>query len=113
MKQLMQYKSYRAKIEYDAEDNIFVGKVIGINDSLNFHGSNVVELKKAFEDSIEDYIDMCAHFGKEPEKEYKGSFNVRIPPELHRQIDNSATAEGVSLNQFIIDILENFYSTTK
>ena len=72
MNSLMSYKGYRAKIEFDPEDEIFVGHVLGINDSLNFHGASVKELIQAFHDCIENYLEYCKQCGKAPEKEYKG-----------------------------------------
>ena len=66
---LMECKGYHAKIEYDQEDNIFVGHVLGINDSIIFHGYSVDELTKEFSNAIDNYIDYCAKSGKVPEKE--------------------------------------------
>ena len=67
----MEYHGYHAQIEYDDENQIFVGSVIGINDSLNFHGYSVQELKAAFEQSVDNYLEVCRSLGKEPEKEYR------------------------------------------
>ena len=83
---MMEYKGYHASIRYSDEDKLFVGEVIGINDSLGFHGSSVDELEQMFHQSIDNYLDMCAEFGKAPDKEYKGQFNVRIPSNLHRSV---------------------------
>ena len=98
---LMEYKGYHAKIEYDQEDKIFVGHVIGINDSVNFHGRSVDELNVEFENAISNYLDYCKQAGKEPEKEFKGSFNIRIKPEQHRKIALYAADEGITINQFV------------
>ena len=106
----MEYKGYHAQIEFDAEDGIFVGKVYGITDSLNFHGTSVSELEEMFHQSIDNYLAMCAEYNKIPDKEFKGSFNVRISPELHREISLQAAQEGMSLNQFVLKALENFLS---
>lgn len=110
MNKLLEYNGYHAKVELDAEDGIFVGSVIGIEDSLNFHGKSVDELKAAFKICMDDYLEMCAHFHKDPNKEYKGSFNVRIPPELHKKLDISASNLGIPLNQLVSHALESFYS---
>ena len=77
---LMEYEGYHAKIEFDQEDQIFVGHVLGINDSINFHGHSVQELTIEFHNSVNNYVDYCVQIGKEPEREFKGSFNVRIKP---------------------------------
>ena len=90
MSKMMEYHGYHAQIEYDAEDEIFVGKVFGLADSLNFHGTSVSELEDMFHQSIDNYLQMCAETGKAPEKEFKGSFNIRISPELHKEISLQA-----------------------
>ena len=107
MSKLMEYNGYHAQIEYDAEDELFVGKVYGITDSLNFHGTSVAELEAMFHQSIDNYLAMCAEAGKVPDKEFKGSFNVRISPELHREISFHAAEEGITLNQYVVKALEN------
>lgn len=112
-KNLLEYKGYHAKVELDMEDKIFVGTVIGIDDSLNFHGSSVSELKKVFENSIDNYLEMCAQIGKEPNKEYKGSFNVRIGSELHKQVELASEENGITLNQYIINALKSSLQENK
>ena len=107
MSKMMEYKGYHAQIEYDNEDEIFVGKVFGITDSLNFHGTSVSELEEMFRQSIDNYLEMCAAAGKTPDREFKGSFNVRISPELHRGIALRAAEEGITLNQYVLNALES------
>ena len=102
----MAYNGYHAQIEYDAEDELFVGKVYGITDSLNFHGTSVAELEEMFHQSIDNYLAMCAETGKQPDKEFKVSFNIRISPELHREISLQAAEEGITLNQYVLKALE-------
>ncbi|MBQ8074816.1 MAG: type II toxin-antitoxin system HicB family antitoxin [Oscillospiraceae bacterium] len=106
MSKMMAYNGYHAQIEYDAEDELFVGKVYGITDSLNFHGTSVAELEEMFHQSIDNYLAMCAETGKQPDKEFKGSFNIRISPELHREISLQAAEEGITLNQYVLKALE-------
>lgn len=110
MSHMLEYKDYHAIVSFDAEDKIFVGEVFGINDSLNFHGSSVQELEEMFHQSIDNYLALCAEIGKAPEKEFKGTFNVRLTPELHRKIALKAAEAGISLNQFVNRALE--YSAT-
>lgn len=69
----MEYKGYYAKIEYDEDDNLFVGQVLGINDSLNFHGTSVSELQESFHNSIDNYLSLCKQIRKKPEKEFRYS----------------------------------------
>ena len=103
----MEYKGYHAHIRYSDEDKLFVGEVIGINDSLGFHGSTVDELEKMFHQSIDNYLDMCAEFGKVPDKEYKGQFNVRIPSTLHRSAVICAKQRNISLNEFVTKAIQD------
>ena len=102
MANTLKYRGYHGQIEFSAEDNLFVGHVIGIQDSLNFHGSSIDEITVSFHDCIDGYLEMCKTFGRE----YKGSFNVRISPPLHRSAAIQAEAEGKSLNQFIQEAIE-------
>ena len=106
MSQMMEYKGYHATAEFSAEDKLFVGKVFGTRDSLNFHGTTVDELEQSFHDCIDDYLAMCEFLGCEPDKEYKGAFNVRVTPELHREATFAAEEQGISLNQFVSSALE-------
>lgn len=99
MNNLLEYKGYHAEIEYDTEDEIFTGSVFGIKDSLSFHGTSVNELKEMFAQSIDNYLDFCKQIGKEPDKEFKGSFNVRINPILHRDLALKAFKNKRSLNK--------------
>lgn len=101
MKNLMEYKGYFAKIEFSAKDEVFFGIIEGINDTISFEGASIDELKNAFHEAVEDYFDMCQRYGKEPQKTYKGSFNVRINPELHKKAAILAASKGTSLNQFV------------
>ncbi len=104
---LMEYKGYHAKIEFDQEDQIFVGSILGINDSLNFHGRSVQELTDSMHDCIDNYLIRCEEIGKEPEREYKGSFNIRIKPEQHKKIALRAASEGITINQFVSRAIED------
>ncbi len=101
MKDVLTYKDYIATVYYSAEDEAFYGQIEGINDLVSFEGQCVSELKAAFIDAIEDYLETCRANGKSPEKKYKGSFNIRIAPDLHKQAVRQALKENVSLNQFV------------
>jgi len=101
MKNLMEYKGYFARIEYSANDDVFFGTIEGINDTISFEGVSTDALKAAFHEAVEDYLDMCQRYGKEPHKTYKGSFNVRIDPELHKKAAIVAASKGTSLNRFV------------
>jgi predicted HicB family RNase H-like nuclease len=85
MNDIIQYKDFLASVHFSSEDEVFYGKVLGINDLISFEGSSVRELKKSFQEAIEDYLETCEQVGKEPNKTYKGTFNVRIPTQLHKE----------------------------
>ena len=102
MNSMLEYKGYHASVEYDAEDNIFVGEVFGITDSLNFHGTSVAELKEMFEQCIDNYLKLCEKIGKKPDKEFKGTFNVRIPSEMHKKAALEAAKQKMTLNQYVM-----------
>lgn len=101
MTDLLQYKGYYATIHFSAEDEVFFGKILGIDDLVNFEGASVKELKKAFYEAVDDYLKTCEKLGKEPNKTYKGSFNVRIPVDMHKEAAVFSSILQVSLNDFI------------
>ena len=98
---MMEYKGYMGSVEYDAQAKIFHGDIINTRDVITFQGTTVKEIEKAFRDSIDDYIAWCKEDGVEPERPYSGKFNVRLPPELHRQIAILSKKRKVSLNSFV------------
>lgn len=98
MSNLLSYKNYNGTVEYSKEDNCLFGKVIGIKSLLSYEGSSVKELEKDFQNVIEEYLEDCKEHNMQPEQPYKGSFNVRISPELHRNIAVYAIEHGKSLN---------------
>ena len=84
---------------------VFFGKVMGIRALISYEGTTAHELVDDFHGAVEDYLALCEAEGKEPEKAYKGSFNVRISPELHKQAAIFATTHGISLNSFVENAL--------
>jgi len=103
---MMEYKGYVAKVEFDDEADIFHGEVINLRDVITFEGQSVAELRQAFEDSIEDYLDFCLQRNEDPEKPFSGKFSVRVDPELHRKITTQARLANKSLNKWVSDTLE-------
>ena len=101
----MTYKGYAASIEYSHDDECFIGHIAGIKDRVGFHGESVTELKEAFHEAVEDYLETCAAVGKEPQKPYSGKLMLRIPPELHATIAVAAQVSGQSINQWISSAL--------
>lgn len=101
MSNIIEYKGYMGSVEFSSEDGVFYGKVLGLNDLITFEGESVRELTAAFKDSIEDYLETCKELGKDPEKTYKGTFNVRLSSELHKKAAMVATSQNMTLNQFV------------
>jgi len=97
----MRYKGYSTRPEYSAEDHIFYGTILGISDLVDFQSENARELEDEFHRAVDDYLAFCEEVGKKPQREYSGLFNVRIPPELHRELSQLAQAEGVTLNKAV------------
>ena len=67
----LEYKGYRARIEFDRDDNIFTGTVVGIKDCICFHGHSIEELEESFHQSIDDYLEMCKDIGFKPNQPSK------------------------------------------
>lgn len=101
----MQYKNYLARVEFDAEANIFHGEVINIRNVVTFQGESVGELKKAFEDSVEEYLAFCAERGEEPDKPFTGRFTVRLSPGQHKKIVLAAEKSGKNVDSLVTDLL--------
>ena len=102
----MTYKGYQARVDLDEEAGVFHGEVINTRDVITFQGSSVKELKQAFEDSIDDYLDFCTSRGEDPDKPFSGRILVRVPPEVHREIMMEARREGKSLNAYVLEKLQ-------
>jgi len=102
----MNYKGYYAKVEFDPEDRVFVGCIIGIRDVVGFHGESVNELETAFREAVDNYLAACTELGQEPNKPYSGNLMLRIPPEIHAAVAAAAEAGGKSINQWAAGVLD-------
>ncbi len=100
MSRTLSYKGYRAAIEFSVEDDLFVGRIAGINDVVTFEGDSVAALKRAFREAVDDYLAACAEIGKKPEKAYSGQLMLRVSPEVHAKAALAAELTGKSLNQW-------------
>ena len=102
----MTYRGYSARVEYDAQDKLFVGHLAGIRDIIGFHGKSVTQLEKAFREAVDDYLATCEKLDQKPDKPYSGRLLVRVAPELHARASSAAHRKGVSLNQWVARALE-------
>jgi len=106
MKDYMVYRGYVGSVRFSAEDEVFYGRLEGLKDLVSYEGQSVGELKRAFHEAVDDYLVFCKKKGKSPEQPFKGSFNVRLTPALHRKAATKAAMEGISLNQLIQKAVE-------
>ncbi|GAB4284223.1 MAG: type II toxin-antitoxin system HicB family antitoxin [Candidatus Rifleibacteriota bacterium] len=102
----LKYKGYTAKIDFDPDDEIFVGRVIGINDVIGFHAESARELKQAFKEAVDHYLESCKELKVTPQKSFSGKFVIRLSPEIHEKIVLAAAETHKSLNRWIEDILK-------
>lgn len=102
---VMSYRGHVARIDFDSEDALFVGRLAGINDVVGFHADSVKGLKVAFHDAVDDYIVACENFGKKAEKPFSGKVMFRVSPEVHAQAALAAQLSGKSLNQWAEEAL--------
>ena len=102
----MTYKGYLGSVAYSEKDNVFFGKIEGINGLVNFEGESVKELTDAFHEAVDDYLAYCKDEGIEPDKSYSGVLNVRLAPAIHRKIAMLARQAGQTLNAYIKEALE-------
>jgi len=100
------YKGYIARIEPDFDDGVLVGRVINTRDIIGFHSQTISEAIKSFHAVIDEYLEDCRQRAIDPNKLYSGKFNLRLPPDLHSEIASAAAKTGKSLNQWVIDRLE-------
>ena len=95
----MKYKGYHAAVQFDEVDEILVGRISGINDVIGFHADNAHDLKAAFVEAVDDYLETCVAAGKRPEKSFSGQVLIRTNPETHSMASIAADVRGISLNE--------------
>ncbi len=98
MRSVLEYKGYHARIEFDSEELLLRGRIEGIKDFVNFESSDIHTIEEEFHSAVDEYLEFCKEIGKEPDKEYKGTFNIRISPELHKRLAIVAIKNGDTLN---------------
>ena len=106
MKDVLTYKGFIGSVHFNAGDKVFHGRIEGIDDLVTFEGRSVDELLEAFHSEVDDYIKLCKEHGKESLRSYKGGFNVRVTPEIHRLAVETAIKKGMSLNQLVQKAIE-------
>ena len=106
MSRHLKYKGYLGSVEVSLEDNCLHGRLLHVRDVVSYEASNVDRLRNAFEEAVDDYLETCTELGRQPQKPFSGTFNIRVGPEIHRTAVIRANVEGVSLNDFIKDAIK-------
>ncbi len=106
MSNYIHYKDYIGSVEFSEEDEVFHGKLIGIKDLISFEGDSTKTLINDFHNAVDEYLEFCEKNGRVADKPYKGSFNVRVGPELHRNAALYAAEHNQSLNAFIAEAIK-------
>ena len=105
MSDILDYRKHRARVEFDAEDGLFFGRIAGIRDGATFHADTVPALVEAFHDAVDDYIETCAKLGKTPERPFSGKLMLRLDTAVYAKSVEAAELAGKSLNQWTEDVL--------
>jgi predicted HicB family RNase H-like nuclease len=112
MNNILEYMGYYTKIEYSSEDRILHGRIEGIGDLITFQSAEATKIEEEFQNAIDDYLTFCEEVGKDPDKSYKGSFNIRINPDLHKKLAIKAFKNNESLNQTVENAIREYLKTT-
>ena len=105
MSNILDHRGYRARVEFDAEDGLFFGRIAGIRDGVSFHADTVLALVDAFQEAVDDYVESCGKLGKAPERPFSGKLMLRVDPSVHAKSVEAAELAGKSLNQWTEDVL--------
>jgi predicted HicB family RNase H-like nuclease len=106
MKNVMRYKGYTARIEYETDSGVFVGNVLGLSEQISFHGASVDELRSDFEFAIDHYLAACKAAGVTPDKQAAGKVLLRLSAESHAAALVAAQSKGISLNEWLVAAIE-------
>ena len=113
MKDIIEYKGYYGSVHYSDDDQVFHGKIEFIRSLVSYEGTDVKSLRMAFEEAVDDYLQLCKDEKKEPDMPFKGSFNVRIGPDLHRRAALIAKDQNTNLNNIVVNALEKYLNSAE
>ncbi len=108
MNNMLEYKGYYGTVDFSISDNILFGKIVGVQSLISYEGDSIQSLQEDFRQAIDDYLEMCAENNVQAEKTYKGNFNVRISPELHKNLALFASSKGQTLNATVEEAIKNY-----
>jgi predicted HicB family RNase H-like nuclease len=112
MSHTLEYKGYNGSVLYSAEDKVLHGRIVGIRDVVSYEGKDVKGLEKNFKAAVDEYLRFCAAEGKKPDAPFKGSFNVRLSPDLHKRAALYAEEHNRKLNSVVHEALQEFLAHT-
>jgi predicted HicB family RNase H-like nuclease len=108
MKDFFEYKGYQGSVDYNDDDQVFFGKVMFVKPLLSYEGTDVKSLRQGVQEAVDDYLELCREQGREPDRPFKGTFNVRTGPDLHRRVTTYASEHKTNLNSVVTKALESF-----
>lgn len=111
MSKFLEHKGYAGSVQYSPEDEVFHGKLEGIRDLVTYEATDVVSLKRNFEEAVEDYLKTCQKKNRDPQVPYKGSFNVRVGSDLHKRAAVLAFESHKNLNTIVSEALKHYLET--
>lgn len=100
------YQGYQGSVEFDLENNCLHGKVLHVTELITYEAETIAGLRKEFESAVDDYLELCKEIGKNPEKSFKGSFNIRVGADTHKTIAYEAEKLGIALNEFVCNAIQ-------
>lgn len=104
---MLEYKGYVGSVEVDVEDHVIFGRLLYIRDVITYRSDSPKDIEAAFRDAVDEYLTACAEDGTEPDVPFKGSFNVRVGPDRHRDVALLARRRGIGLNDFVVSAIDS------
>ena len=101
----MSYRGYTARMEFDPDDKIIVGRVLDIDDIITFHGTSVAEFESALHSAVDGYLAACEQLGQAPDKPASGKMMLRVDPAVHAAAVKASARSGQSLNKWAEQVL--------
>jgi predicted HicB family RNase H-like nuclease len=108
---LLNYKDYEGTAELDMSRGVCRGRLLFIDDLVTYESTSPKNLQAEFEAAVDDYIQTCKDLGKDPQRPFRGLFNVRVAPAIHRAAALRAACDGVSLNDVVVRALDAFLNS--
>jgi predicted HicB family RNase H-like nuclease len=108
MNGMLGHKGFYGTVEFSSTDKLLFGKILGISELISYEGDSIRSLRTDFVAAVDDYLAMCSEIGIEPERAYRGSFNVRVSPELHKRLIVFSASQGRTLNSTVAEAVERY-----